>query len=88
MHEIVFYISAAWLALLLATTVGLVFRARTPTRRLLALDMLILILIGQLALFSDRHQVSYFLDAALILALLAFVASVAVSQYIENGRLF
>lgn len=88
MHEVIFYISTTWLALLLAITVGLVFRARTATRRLLALDMLVLILIGQLALFADRHGVSYFLDAALILALLAFVASIAIAQYIENERLF
>ncbi len=88
MHEVVFYLAALWMTALLVVTVVLVIRARSSLSRILALDMLILILVALLVLFSDANGVSYYLDAALVLALLSVVATIAAARYHSEGRLF
>ncbi len=88
MHEAVFYVAALWMTALLVVTVVLVIGARSSLSRILALDMVILILIALLALFSGANDVSYYLDAALVLALLSFVATMAAARYHSEGRLF
>lgn len=88
MHEAVFYLAALWMTALLVVTVVLVIRARSSLSRILALDTLILILVALLVLFSDANGVSYYLDAALVLALLSVVATIAAARYHSEGRLF
>lgn len=88
MHEVVFYVAALWMTGLLAVTALLVIRARTSLARILALDMAILILVALLVLFSSSLGVSYFLDAALMLALLSVIATIAAARYHSEGKLF
>lgn len=88
MHEVVFYAAALWMTGLLAVTVLLVIRARTSLARILALDMAILILVALLVLFSSSLDVSYFLDAALMLALLSVIATIGAVRYHSEGKLF
>ena len=73
---------------LLGIAVVLVIRARSALRRILALDVLTLILIALLILYADASQTAYYLDAALALALLSFIATLAAVRYHSDGRLF
>jgi len=88
MHEVVFYLAALWMTVLLGLSVISVIRARSSLTRILALDMTILILIALLVLFSDSNRVSYYLDAALMLALLSVIATIAAARYHSEGKLF
>jgi multicomponent Na+:H+ antiporter subunit F len=88
MHTIVFYVAAVWMSGLLAVSIVLLIRARSMLSRILTLDMLILILVALLGLFSDSEGVSYLLDAALVLALLSFVATLAAVRFHADGKLF
>ena len=88
MDLIVFYLSIAWTAFLLGLTVVLVILARSPTVRILALDMLMLILIALLVLFAQATQTAYYLDAAFVLAILSFVGTLAAARYRSEGRIF
>lgn len=62
--------------------------ARTMGERILALDLLTLVLIGLLALAAGEDQRSYALDAGLALALLSFVATLAACRYYEDREPF
>lgn len=86
--EIVFYAAAAWLAVLVVACAVLVLYARSTASRILALDMLVLLVIGLLVLWSDAEGVPFFLDAALLLALLAFMGTLAAARFHGDGRLF
>lgn len=86
MHTAVFHAGVVWMALLLGASAVLVVRARSVLSRILALDMLVLVLVALLVLFADEKRLSYFLDAALALALLSFVATVASARYHAQGR--
>lgn len=88
MHEIVFQIATLWLALLVVPCIVLILRARTGTGKILALDTLTLLLIALLVLWSDTERVPFFLDAALLLALLGFMGSLAAARYHSEGRIF
>jgi multicomponent Na+:H+ antiporter subunit F len=88
MSQTVFLVGIAWLAVLLGVVVVRLVRADTPGQRILLLDLLTLILIGLLALAAAEDDQPYALDAALALALLSFVATLAAARYYEHRRPF
>lgn len=88
MSSAVFYFGIAWLALLLGALVIRLPRAGTTAQRILVLDVLTMVLIGLLALTAGEDQRSYALDAALALALLSFIATLAACRYHENRKPF
>jgi len=88
MSSVVFYAALVWLAGLLGVVVVRLVVARSTTQRILALDLLTLVLIGLLALVAGEDQRAYALDAALALALLSFVATLAACRYAEDREPF
>lgn len=87
-HEVLFYAAAAWMTTLLVIGVVAVVRLRDTAGRILALDALTLILVSLLVLYTDAFQSPYYLDAALILALLSFVATVAAARYHGERKIY
>ena len=88
MHEIIFYLTFAWMSVLLVVSVAAVIRLRSTAGRLLALDMTTLMLVALLVLYADANRSPYYLDAALILSLLAFLATLALARYHGERRIF
>lgn len=88
MHEIVFSAAALWMAVLIVVSLITVVRARSSLTRVLALDMVTLLLVALLILYSDSRRVGYYLDAALVLALLSFLATIAAARYRSEGEIF
>ena len=88
MHTVVFFAAAGWMTILLVVSVVATIQLRATAGRILALDTLTLILVGLLVLFADAFQTAYYLDAALILALLAFVSTIAAARYHGERNIF
>lgn len=88
MGDVVFFGGIVWLALLVLGSLVRLARAKTPPERVLALDLLTLVLIGLLAVTAGEDRRVYALDAALALALLSFVATIAASRYHEDREPF
>ncbi|MBA2511918.1 MAG: pH regulation protein F [Rubrobacter sp.] len=88
MHEMVFYLAAVWMTVLLAVMVATVILVRSTASRILALDTLTLVLVALLALYAAAERSPYYLDAALIVALLAFLGTVAAALYHGERRIF
>jgi multisubunit Na+/H+ antiporter MnhF subunit len=80
-NDVVFYIALVWMLVLLVATLLVVIRADGTLTRLLALDTLTLVLIALLILYSSTAGRSYYLDVAIMLALLSFMSTVAVARY-------
>jgi len=59
----------------------------SPADRVVAVDILGVLTIGMLALFGLFYDQGFFLDIALIWALLSFVASLAFAKILEGRRL-
>jgi multicomponent Na+:H+ antiporter subunit F len=88
LHEVVFYAAASWLTVLIAVGVVAVISITSTAGRILALDTLTLILVALLVLYGAASRNSYYVDAALILALLAFVGTLAAARYHGERRIF
>lgn len=86
--DVIFYGATIWLACLLGIVVVRLASAGTTGERILAIDLLTLILIGLLALTARHDARPYVLDTALALALLSFVATLAACRYYESRRPF
>lgn len=71
-----------WSTLLLVAGGLVLLRARDALHRVIALDVLVSIVIMLLALLSYLRAVSYYLDAALALALLSLTATLAATRRI------
>lgn len=88
MHEIVFYLAFIWMMVLLVVSIVAVIRLKSVTGRILALDMLTLVMVAVLILYADWQRLAYYLDAALILALLAFIATLVLARFHAERRVF
>ena len=78
----------AWVVVLLVAGGIVLLRARDVAQRIVALDLLSVIVIALLALLTYRRGRSYYLDAAIALALLSFVATLAAARYLGSGGPF
>ncbi len=76
------------MTVLLVVSVLAVIRMRSTAARILALDTLTLILVALLVLFVDAFRTPYFLDAALVLSLLAFLGTLAAARYHGERKIF
>jgi multicomponent Na+:H+ antiporter subunit F len=84
--QVVVLVAFAWSTLLLVAGGLLLLRARDSLHRLLALDVLGSVVVMILATLSYLDDVSYYIDAALALALLSFSATMVASRYLMRRR--
>lgn len=88
MHDVVFYIALLWLVVLFCVCVVMVARAKSGLVRVLSLDTMTLVLVGLLIVYSVTTEKPYYLDAALVLALISFISVIAAARYHSERRLF
>jgi multicomponent Na+:H+ antiporter subunit F len=86
--EVVAIAGFAWATLLLVGGGWLLLRAPDTLHRLLALDVLAVIVILLLTALSYLRDVSYYIDAALAVALLSFAATIVAARYVTRGDAF
>ncbi|MCT1529618.1 monovalent cation/H+ antiporter complex subunit F [Sphingobacterium daejeonense] len=62
------------------------FKGPSVVDRVMALDLIITIGIGIITVYSIRQEQEVLLDVAIILALIAFLGTIAFSYYIEKQK--
>jgi multicomponent Na+:H+ antiporter subunit F len=77
-----------WVTLLLVASGVTLLRARDVLQRVVALDLIAVVVIALLALLSFRWDVGYYFDAAVALSLLSFVSTVAAARHLASGGPF
>ncbi|HET6550493.1 MAG TPA: monovalent cation/H+ antiporter complex subunit F [Solirubrobacter sp.] len=88
MPAIVWDIAAGWATLLLVLGGLALLRAPGMLHRLLVLDVLVILLIALLTTLSYVRGRSYYVDAALGLALLSFTSTLVAARYLTRGGPF
>jgi len=86
--DVVVSIAVGWATLLLFGGGVLLLRAPDTLHRVLALDVLVAIVIILLTLLSYLRGRSYYIDAALALALLALTSTLVAARYVVRGGPF
>lgn len=88
MPAVILVPALSWVTLLLVAGGIALIRARGVVQRVIALDLLAIIVIALLALVSYFREQPYYFDAAVALALLSFVATIATARYLASGGPF
>ena len=88
MPDLALEIAFGWATLLLVGGGVLLLRAQDALHRILALDVLVAIVIALLTILSYLRDVSYYIDAALALALLSLTATLVAARHVIRGRPF
>jgi multicomponent Na+:H+ antiporter subunit F len=78
-------VALAWATLLVLGGGVVLLRSHDTLHRVLALDVLVSIVVALLTILSYLRDVSYYLDAALALALLSFVATLVAVRHLTRG---
>jgi multicomponent Na+:H+ antiporter subunit F len=78
-------VALAWATLLVLGGGVVLLRSHDTLHRVLALDVLVSIVVALLTILSYQRDVSYYLDAALALALLSFVATLVAVRHLTRG---
>ena len=85
MPDAVAAVALAWATLLVLGGGVVLLRSHDTLHRVLALDVLVSIVVALLTILSSLRDVSYYLDAALALALLSFVATLVAVRHLTRG---
>lgn len=88
MPDVVVAVAFGWAALLLLGGGLLLLRAPDTLHRVLALDVLGTIVIMLLALLTYLRDASYYIDAALAIALLSLTATFVAARHVRRGGPF
>jgi multicomponent Na+:H+ antiporter subunit F len=70
-----------WLVGLMFVVILSLPRPAETARRLVLMDLSVMLLVCTLVVLSIRRDETYFLDAALALSLLSFVGTIAIASY-------
>ena len=84
MNDYLFYVIMPMLCLSVVLVAWRFFKGPSIADRVIALDLLITIGIGVITVYSIFTNQATFLDDAMILALIAFLGTVAFSYYLEK----
>ena len=86
LNDYLYYIILPVLTLSIVIVFVRFFKGPTISDRVVAVDLMVTIGIGVIAVYSILTHQPTFLDIALILALIGFLATVAYSFYIQKRR--
>ena len=74
------------LAMAILVAVFRLLKGPTLPDRVVAMDLMGILVVGLIVVLAASTQVPAVLDAAIVIALIAFVATVAYATYIERGH--
>ncbi|BAU58452.1 monovalent cation/H+ antiporter complex subunit F [Halorhodospira halochloris] len=85
MVEIAAYLVFAMLSVALVLALIRLMKGPMLPNRVVALELIASLLVGFIAVYAIHTGVDDFIDVAIVLALLAFMAAVGFARYLEKG---
>lgn len=81
-------IDAGFIMVMLSVAIGFIRLAKGPTLadRVVALDMMTVIIVAFCGLYAIFAEQTAFLDVAIVMALIGFLATVALARYAEREQ--
>ncbi len=87
MLTVALYIAFGSIALAIICCTLRLLRGPDPADRVLAFDTLYINTIALLIVLDIHHSTSVFFEAALLIAMIGFVATVALARYLARGHI-
>ena len=86
MLDIVSHVSLATLGIALVVSFGRLAKGPTLPDRVVAMDLLGILVVGLIVVLAGWTGVRATLDAAVVIALIGFVGTVAYATYVQRGH--
>ena len=83
----IFIISCILLTIMIFFSFYRAYRGPTPADRVIAINIIGTKTVVIIALVSYVYSMEFFLDVALVYALISFIAQVGIAKYLEKGAL-
>lgn len=88
MHAPVFQLAVAWLVLLLVVNIVQLFRRGDAIEAVLAVEVSTMLVIAILVVHALETGERYYLDPALVIALLSFAETLVAVRFLAHGGIF
>ena len=88
MHDLILTAAVGWTFFLMVVLIVTLIRTPFTLTRVAVLDAVTLMLTAVLILYGTREDEPFYLDAALVLAALSFISTIAAARYQADGRPF
>ncbi|ADI73815.1 multiple resistance and pH regulation protein F [Methanohalobium evestigatum Z-7303] len=88
MNTILFDFVLTFLVFSIIPCVYRIIKGPTIPDRVVALDAMTLVIVATLGVYSFIQESVFFMDVALVLSIIAFVGTVTISKYLDEGVVF
>ncbi|MHC1576859.1 MAG: cation:proton antiporter [Methanosarcinaceae archaeon] len=88
MNSLLLDISLVFMVLSLIPCLYRIIKGPTIPDRVVAIDAMTTVIIVMLGVYSLLQNSVFFMDVALVLAIISFVGTVTISKYLDEGAVF
>ncbi|MEA1984166.1 MAG: cation:proton antiporter [Euryarchaeota archaeon] len=88
MNSLLLDVSLVFMVLSLMPCLYRVIKGPTIPDRVVAIDAMTTVIVVMLGVYSFLQNSVFFMDVALVLAIIAFVGTVTISKYLDEGVVF
>lgn len=84
----ILHIALVFMALAMIPCMYRILVGPTIPDRVVGLDAMTTVMVVMLGVYSFVHESIFFLDVALVLSIISFLGTVAISKYLDEGVVF
>jgi multicomponent Na+:H+ antiporter subunit F len=88
MNSLLFDISITFMVIAIIPCIYRVIKGPTIPDRVIAVDAMTTVIVVILGIYSYIQESAFFMDVALVLAIISFVGTVTISKYLDEGAVF
>ncbi|MCD4821446.1 MULTISPECIES: cation:proton antiporter [Methanococcoides] len=88
MNSLIFDISITFMVIAIIPCIYRVIKGPTIPDRVIAVDAMTTVIVVILGIYSYMQESAFFMDVALVLAIISFVGTVTISKYLDEGAVF
>lgn len=88
MNSLIFDISITFMVIAIIPCIYRVIKGPTIPDRVIAVDAMTTVIVVILGIYSYIQESAFFMDVALVLAIISFVGTVTISKYLDEGAVF
>ena len=88
MNSLIFDILITFMVIAIIPCIYRVIKGPTIPDRVIAVDAMTTVIVVILGIYSYIQESAFFMDVALVLAIISFVGTVTISKYLDEGAVF
>lgn len=88
MNSLLLDFSLTFMAIAIIPCIYRIIKGPTIPDRVIAVDAMTTVIVAMLGIYSYVQGSMFFMDVALVLAIISFVGTITISKYLDEGAVF